>query len=78
MRICPECRVKYESAVEQCPRDGAPLMELSRTFSSSDGDAGVPREEDTFVGAGMMIGDYRIDGIIAKGGWARSTPASTR
>lgn len=67
-RICPECRAKYESkSGVLCPRDGAPLMELSQTFSSGEG-SGAPRDEDTFVGAGLMVGEYKIEGMLAEGG----------
>ncbi len=67
-RICPECRAKYESrSGVLCPRDGAPLMELSQTFSSGGGST-APKEEDTFVGAGLMVGEYKIEGMLAEGG----------
>jgi serine/threonine-protein kinase len=42
-------------------------MELSQTFSSGEGTA-APRDEDTFVGAGLMVGEYKIEGMLAEGG----------
>jgi serine/threonine-protein kinase len=80
MRVCPACRTKYDEGMQTCPRDGMPLLELSRTFARLNKDAAEDeppepedREEseesaDIAVGPGMMVGEYMVERTIAEGG----------
>ncbi len=80
MRVCPACRTKYDEGMQTCPRDGMPLLELSRTFARLNKDAtqdeaaaedAEDREDDSpdiAVGPGMMVGEYMVERTIAEGG----------
>jgi serine/threonine-protein kinase len=81
MRVCPACRAKYDEQVQTCPRDGMPLLEVSRTFARMRQEEATPapevtpemeeREDDSpdlAVGPGMMVGEYMVERTIAEGG----------
>jgi serine/threonine protein kinase len=75
MRICPGCRAKYDESVHSCPRDGLPLLEVSRTFAQlKEGEEpplpeeSEPEASEAVVHRDMMIGEYMVERTIAEGG----------
>jgi serine/threonine protein kinase len=72
MRICPGCRASYDESVHTCPRDGLPLLEVSRTFAQLKEGEEPPAPEveanEAVVRRDMMIGEYMVERTIAEGG----------
>jgi serine/threonine protein kinase len=70
MRVCPGCRAQYDASFQTCPRDGLPLLEVSKT-SGGLREGEEPTSDATpglTVGPGVMVGDYMIERTIAEGG----------
>ncbi|MBM4356378.1 MAG: serine/threonine protein kinase, partial [Deltaproteobacteria bacterium] len=78
MRVCPECKNRFEDAVDRCPHDGTVLVELS----DKDGTVMVERQELQRLQA-LEVGRsrYTIIERIGQGGWGgvyRAYQHSTR
>ena len=79
MRICPGCRSTYDDSIRRCPKDGRALVEHKYDPPLGPG-PGRPRNAqpnqrrrsrqvpETNIEPGMMVGDYRVERVIAHGG----------
>ena len=71
MRVCPGCRHRYDDPEAMvCSRDGLPLLDLSETEAplSVPGKVKPALNEVVRIEPGVMVGDYRIENVIAEGG----------
>ncbi|MCC6748949.1 MAG: protein kinase [Deltaproteobacteria bacterium] len=67
MRVCPGCRGTFGQDQASCPQDGLPLLELSRTFAGADA-GGYASKPDVPLEPGMLVAEYRVEGLLAVGG----------
>ena len=78
MRVCPDCKNRFDDGVERCPQDGAALVELR------DGDQGVVVERQELQRLQALEAArsrYTIIERIGQGGWGgvyRAYQHSTR
>jgi serine/threonine protein kinase len=66
VRICPGCRSTYPDHLCACTKDELPLIERSavvRAGEASESGVGLP--------SGSLVGDYRIEGVLARGSLGR-------